>query len=75
MLSIENVTKTYRGRAGALPVLARVNLDVRRGELCALTGASGSGKTTLMNLIGLLDRPDDGAILLDGILTASLKEP
>ena len=51
MLSIENVTKTYRGRAGALPVLARVNLDVRRGELCALTGASGSGKTTLMNLM------------------------
>ncbi|MBK3400602.1 ABC transporter ATP-binding protein [Methylobacterium ajmalii] len=74
MLSIENVTKAYRGRAGSLPVLTRVNLDVRRGELCALTGASGSGKTTLMNLIGLLDRPDEGAIRLDGTDTAALSE-
>ena len=74
MLSIENVTKAYRGRAGSLPVLTRVNLDVRRGELCALTGASGSGNTTLMNLIGLLDRPDEGAIRLDGTDTAALSE-
>lgn len=74
MLSIENVTKAYHGRAGSLPVLTRVNLDVRRGELCALTGASGSGKTTLMNLIGLLDRPDEGVIRLDGTDTAALSE-
>lgn len=74
MLSIENVTKTYRGRAGSLLALSRVNLDVRRGELCALNGASGSGKTTLMNLIGLLDRPDEGTIRLDGTDTAALRD-
>lgn len=74
MLSIENVTKTYRGRAGSLPVLTQVNLEVRCGELCALTGASGSGKTTLMNLIGLLDRPDAGTIRLDGTDTAALRD-
>ncbi|KMO10277.1 ABC transporter ATP-binding protein, partial [Methylobacterium indicum] len=74
MLSIENITKTYQSRAGSLPVLTRVNLEVRRGELCALTGASGSGKTTLMNLIGLLDRPDEGTIRLDGTDTAMLHE-
>lgn len=74
MLDIENVTKTYSGRAGSVPVLTRVNLTIGRGELCALTGASGSGKTTLMNLIGLLDRPDEGSIRLDAIPTASLKE-
>ncbi|KTS14065.1 hypothetical protein NS228_27405 [Methylobacterium indicum] len=72
MLSIENITKTYQRRAGSLSVLTRVNLEVRRGELCALTGASGSGKTTLMNLIGLLDRPDEGTIRLDGTDTAML---
>lgn len=74
MLSIENITKTYRSRAGSLPVLTRVSLEIRRGELCALTGASGSGKTTLMNLIGLLDRPDEGSIRIDGIDTAVLRE-
>ncbi|KTS19331.1 hypothetical protein NS228_27370 [Methylobacterium indicum] len=74
MLSIENVNKTYYGRAGSLPVLTGVNLEVRRGELCALTGASGSGKTTLMNLVGLLDRPDGGTIHLDGTDTTALRD-
>ncbi|GJD38718.1 ATP-binding cassette domain-containing protein [Methylobacterium bullatum] len=74
MMSIENVTKAYHGRAGSLPVLSRVNLHVRSGELCARTGALGSGKTTLMNLIGLLDRPDEGAIRLVGTDTADLNE-
>lgn len=74
MLSIENVPKACHGRAGSLPVLGRVNLHARSGELCALTGASRAGKTTLMNLIGLLDRPDEGAIRLDGTDTADLNE-
>ncbi|KMO10763.1 ABC transporter ATP-binding protein [Methylobacterium indicum] len=74
MLSIDNVNKTYYGRAGSLPVLTGVNLEVRRGELCALTGASGSGKTTLMNLVGLLDRPDGGTIRLDGTDTTALRD-
>ncbi len=74
MLSITDLTKTYRSQAGALPVLSSVDLEIGRGELCALTGASGSGKTTLMNLIGLLDRPDRGTIRLDGNDTAGLTE-
>ncbi|QRE76189.1 ABC transporter ATP-binding protein [Methylobacterium aquaticum] len=74
MLTLENVTKTYRSHSGALPVLSRVNLDIRGGELCAITGASGSGKTTLMNIIGLLDRADAGTIRFNGIPAHDLTE-
>lgn len=74
MLQIRELSKTYGGKFGVLPVLADVSLSLARGELCALTGASGSGKTTLMNLIGLLDRPDHGEIQLDGTSTTGLGE-
>lgn len=74
MLALEQVSKSYRAAAGTVHVLSAVSLAVRRGELCALTGASGSGKTTLMNLIGLLDRPDGGEIVIDGQRTATLDE-
>lgn len=66
MLTISGLSKSYPGQAEGDSVLTDVSLEIGRGELCAITGASGSGKTTLMNLIGLLDRPSAGTIVIDG---------
>lgn len=57
-----DVEKRYRGTV----VVDRLNLRIRAGEMIAITGPSGSGKSTILNLIGLLDRPDDGQISLFG---------
>jgi putative ABC transport system ATP-binding protein len=66
VLSLTDVTKTYRLSDLDVPVLGGVNLEVARGEYVALMGPSGSGKSTLMNIIGLLDEPTSGSYLLDG---------
>ncbi|MBN1287397.1 MAG: ATP-binding cassette domain-containing protein [Anaerolineae bacterium] len=58
--------RDLRRSFGSLEVLRGVDLDVRVGELVALYGPSGSGKTTLINLIGALDRPNDGAVTVLG---------
>lgn len=72
MIELKGVSRTFKGGDRAVAVLKDVDLVVPRGELSALTGASGSGKTTLMNIIGLIDRPDRGAVELDGIDVTSL---
>lgn len=61
MITLENVDKYY----GDCKVLNGVNLEVRTGEFLAVMGSSGSGKSTLLNLIGGMDRPDDGTIVVD----------
>jgi len=66
IVSCQNVTKTYRQGKVQVTALQSVNLDVKTGGFVALAGPSGSGKTTLLNLIGGLDRPDDGRILVNG---------
>jgi len=62
LLHVENVTKSYPN----VPVLAGVSFDLRAGEMLALTGESGSGKSTLLHLIGGLDSPDSGDVVIDG---------
>jgi ABC-type lipoprotein export system ATPase subunit len=62
ILKLLGVSKDY----GAVQVLRNVNLEVRRGESLAIVGPSGSGKSTLLNIIGTLDRPSAGQVLLDG---------
>src|SRR4051794_41936979 len=64
MLSIRNLTKSYRSAGEQVAVLRGVNLDVAAGESVALTGESGSGKSTLLHLIAGLDQADGGEIRL-----------
>ena len=59
-----NVTKSYRLGAASVPALRGVSLSVERAALVALAGPSGSGKSTLLNLLGCLDRPDQGDVFL-----------
>src|ERR1700687_5281927 len=64
VLSVRNLTKTYRAAGEQIAVLRGVNLSVAAGEGVALSGGSGSGKSTLLHLIAGLDRPDGGEIRL-----------
>ena len=60
------VKRFYVGQPNELEILHGIDLDVEEGEFISIVGASGSGKSTLMNLIGVLDKPTEGAYRLDG---------
>ncbi len=66
LLAAVNLHKTYRKNAIQTPVLRGLDLAVRPGEFLSIVGNSGSGKSTLLHLLGTLDRPDQGEVLLDG---------
>ena len=67
VLQAVDLAKTYTGGDGGLiAVLDGVNLQVARGEMVAIVGASGTGKSTLLHLLGALDRPTRGSVLIDG---------
>ena len=66
VLVAEGLGKTYPLPKGDLRVFEGLDFELRRGELAAVMGASGVGKTTLLNLLGGLDRPTEGRVLLDG---------
>ena len=73
MIDVEHVRKSFEG--GRIAALVDVSLHVLAGELVALTGPSGGGKSTLLNLIGALDRPDAGSIVVDGLDVTRLDDP
>ena len=73
MIDVEHVRKSFEG--GRIRALVDVSLHVGAGELVALTGPSGGGKSTLLNLIGALDRPDAGSIVVDGMDVTGLDDP
>lgn len=72
VIDAHNISKIYN--RDTIPVYAvnQVHLHVLRGEFTALVGPSGSGKTTLLNLIGGLDRPDEGTVTIDGVVISQL---
>ena len=74
VLKIENVSKSYQLGKLEVPVLHDINLEVQEGEFAAVMGPSGSGKSTLMNLIGCLDRPSTGKIILGDRNTSLLSD-
>jgi putative ABC transport system ATP-binding protein len=71
---VEKLTKVYGRRGTEVPVLDELDLEIDRGEFLALMGPSGSGKTTLLNLIGGLDRPTSGRVLVLGEEISDLGE-
>ena len=74
MLSLSNLHKSFTIGHNDLHVLRGIDLTVEPGELVSIMGSSGSGKSTLLNIIGLLDRYDDGEYRLDGHLIRGLSE-
>ncbi|MCX8191488.1 MAG: ABC transporter ATP-binding protein [Nitrososphaerales archaeon] len=67
MIQTINLTKIYSDKVTKVYALQDVNIEVSRGEFVAVCGPSGSGKSTLLNLLGTLDRPTSGKVLIDGI--------
>ncbi len=74
LLELKKLSKTFTQGRVQVSALKEVTLSFDEGEFAALVGPSGSGKTTLLNLIGALDGPTSGDIILDGVSTAALKE-
>jgi lipoprotein-releasing system ATP-binding protein len=67
ILKVENLTKTFRQGKNNICVLDNISLSVKKGEVIALVGPSGCGKTTLLQILGLLDRPDHGQIMIKNV--------
>lgn len=70
MIEVKNIHKSF----GTLEVLKGVNLTVEKGEIVSIIGKSGAGKTTLLQIIGTLDKPDAGNVVIDGVDVFALKE-
>ena len=68
MITIKDITKSF----GSLQVLKGIDLHINKGEVVSIVGPSGAGKTTLLQIIGTLDRPDTGSVIVDGIDTSRL---
>ncbi|RYZ96051.1 MAG: ABC transporter ATP-binding protein [Moraxellaceae bacterium] len=66
LVTLNNISKTYKKGKEIVPVLSDLNVEIRRGDFLALMGPSGSGKTTLLNLLGGLDTPSAGELIIDG---------
>ena len=73
-VSLRNVDKTYRLDTVTVPALSGVSIDIRPGRFTVLCGPSGSGKTTLLNMMGCIDRPDGGEILVDGLAVQAMTD-
>src|SRR5256885_4718454 len=74
LVELSRVTKSYPAGEITIDVLRGVDLILRRDELVVVHGVSGCGKTTLLNLIGALDVPSSGNVIVDGALISSMSE-
>jgi putative ABC transport system ATP-binding protein len=73
MIQLQQVTKEFAGKRKVI-ALDRVSLDIGKGEMVSIVGASGSGKSTMLNLIGGLDKPSSGELLIDGRKVSELSD-
>jgi len=74
ILELSGVGKSFNTPDGPLPILKNVTVTITRGEKVAIIGPSGSGKSTLLSLIGLLDTPTEGTLVISGVTVADLSE-
>lgn len=72
LVSVERLTRTFPLDHSTVTALDRLDLTVAAGEFLAISGPSGSGKSTLLNLIGCIDKPTSGRIIIDGVDTSRL---
>ena len=70
MLKAQNIIRQY----GSLPVLKGIDVEIQRGEVVAIVGASGAGKSTLLHILGTLDRPDSGQVVINNTDVFALKD-
>ena len=70
MIKLRNITKSF----GPLQVLKGIDLDINQGEIVSIVGPSGAGKTTLLQIMGTLDRPDQGRVEIDGVDVSTLSQ-
>ncbi len=74
LVSADGISKGFQTEGGSVSVLNNVDLNIRSGDSIAIVGASGIGKSTLLHIMGTLDRPDSGNLVLDGIDVFSMKD-
>ena len=74
VLELQNVSRIFGEGDAKVKALDNVSLSIRRGEFVLIVGSSGSGKSTLLNMIGLLDKPTSGKVILDGKETTTLND-
>ena len=74
MLELKNIKKSYKAGDEMQEVLKGISINFRRNEFTSILGSSGSGKTTLLNIIGGLDKYDDGDLIIEGISTKKYTE-
>lgn len=74
VLEVRNLEKVYGEGETAVRALENINFTIKKGEFVLIVGSSGSGKSTLLNMIGLLDRPTMGKVIIDGVDTSTLND-
>lgn len=74
IINLEGITKIYRTKEIETVALENVNLEVENGEFLSVMGPSGCGKSTMLNIIGLLDQPGEGRVIIDGKETVHMKD-
>ncbi len=74
IIRLKDVHKTYQIESQKVPALRGVSLDVRKGQLVSIAGRSGSGKSTLLHVIGTLDNPSSGTVILNGHDVSNLSD-